>query len=349
MKRMIKSTLALCLSLPFLAFAGGVVDGGGNTGSDTPMPTSEIVDTIKNSRRVALYIFRALDYGYDWSKNPEPAAAIGTKLFGEKYTIYNALEEAKFVIKPHGACRGPNGEANDASVDAKTKKVCFSLESLSRKLYTNSGRLELLALVAHEVSHFVGTTEAEANALQELVRARISNQPIASYDQIANRYKSNIARLKSTLEKTVIPKIERNHITFACMDLAALTTTMNETRGSNTFGDGGIMVPTNEDIDWLQISMIKKMNLVSSLCFNENQLTWRWIQTTFGEKSEISAADYMRSILKGEDPGPLPNVTIRKVLQNPAAARKEFDDIIAIATKILDRIASNPIENGTIH
>jgi hypothetical protein len=84
--------------------------------------------------------------------------------------IYEIVAKLKYDLNENENCFSPEGEVRDASAYTINGefRICLSYPRLSRRLYQSHKWRQIHALIIHEASHLAGTTEAEAQYLQEL-------------------------------------------------------------------------------------------------------------------------------------------------------------------------------------
>lgn len=93
------------------------------------------------------------------------------KMFGSTRTVFAVLPNIKFVLQDP-ACVDPlTGADKDASLKGST--VCFSANRLLAKLNADNYQKSLIALAAHEVSHYLSTDEDEAQFIEGIAQRNI--------------------------------------------------------------------------------------------------------------------------------------------------------------------------------
>lgn len=127
---------------------GGVSDGGGNAIGDTSVSPENIAEKIPDLK------YWILSWIY---KNQAESSAQYMELF----------RQGSIEVRLTAPCFDKNGVAKDGSIYGGEKyQICLSAFLLSQKLSKSNYEAELAALMIHEFSHFLGTTEDEAVALQ---------------------------------------------------------------------------------------------------------------------------------------------------------------------------------------
>jgi len=332
------TTLALGLALaPAHALGGGVTDGGGNAGVAIPMSPDEIRWALVVAKAPVLDILQSIDVMYNltqeqdkWQKT-EPHKSLNEKLFKGTKTVYQTLAEAEFTPINQGGCEDLGGNENDASALKTAPKICFSLELLSKKLDSISGRIELYALIAHEVSHLVGTTEAEARALQEMIRKRVSIRTAEGVIELVNKVRAKVGDNRVGI-KQVLAAAQKGNMTAACMTLMAVGTSTNALMQQNFdyFQDPGISALTPSEISLLAGSVTKALNALSFCSANQPEVQSKINQAFAGQK-EMSLVEFVKRIYgyKAENLIRVPDATIRLVTEgNKRSFLAELKDVM---------------------
>jgi hypothetical protein len=172
-----KMTTIFLASLFFstITWAGGTTAGGGNVQLPDQVKAEDLVQAVMLSRSVILswLTSREIIYRGHLSDNqcgePENQAMcpIYAKLFDGKKTIFDVVHGAQVQTKFDGPCLDFNKKPNDGSMfGEKEGSVCISISSIKEKLRDDNYQNQIAALLTHEFSHMLGTTEEEAVLLQ---------------------------------------------------------------------------------------------------------------------------------------------------------------------------------------
>lgn len=144
--------------------SGAVSGGGGGTLPANPVSIREIEEIVNTAlpemrlvvREMSRRVFRGAESQLD------------IKLFGGPKTIVDVLEETGYELRPDKPCLDRFGNEVDASIFAnKPNDICISAFRIAPKLIEERARVETLALIFHEISHKLGTTEEEATEFQK--------------------------------------------------------------------------------------------------------------------------------------------------------------------------------------
>lgn len=341
MKTLFLTSLAM-LSLAsgnvWASSSGGVGDGGGNVIAEDMMGPYEIRDLLAKSKVPAKYVLRNIE---TIGRNDTSSAEMGRiyqKLFGGSQTVYQALDQAVFEPIQTGGCDGIGGMEHDASALKNAPRICFSLEALSAKLDEKSGRAQLLALVIHEVSHLVGTTEDEAQELQKSVQANVSTK---LFDRISDIVEANKRDIKDIIEAghSARQAIAANQKGLFCQITPLMVSLVSnfQNRSSDYFGDPGISVLDPKGFSNFSSGFLKALNLLS-LCGKDSPRVG--IEAAFKGKNQTSLADYYQVFWQYAPPaGSLPNDKVRKLNPNRLkGAAVEVDEMLNYFEKVAEGI-----------
>ncbi|MGZ3696391.1 MAG: hypothetical protein ACXVBL_19085, partial [Bdellovibrionota bacterium] len=164
--KLITRLLFLSLAIPGLAFAADTGDydgGGGGTLPADPVSTKDVAQFIQKEAKLNLRLF--LKYSL-WSQQSSHFK-IPSKLFDGPRTIYDVMENTDIEVRVDRPCFDNRGKETDASIYADAPgAICFSAFRVAPKLPEELMRKEVLALMLHEFSHLLGTTEKEAREYQ---------------------------------------------------------------------------------------------------------------------------------------------------------------------------------------
>lgn len=153
---------------------GGVNGGGGGTLPANPSSTYEINEIIEDSKHDLIpYIKGQLRY-YD----DKIAGSAERKVFGSKPNLYDVLEDTNIEVLQDQPCHDAYGRPTDGSIHAsKPGAICISAFTIAPKVVSERAKVEVLALIVHELSHLLGTTEEEARTLQKGVSLEYTTYP----------------------------------------------------------------------------------------------------------------------------------------------------------------------------
>jgi hypothetical protein len=151
------------------AHAGGITGGGGGVTNPDPIQPQLIVSLVQNQTKpVLLSWLNSKEEKFQQLDPAEQATSPYRKLFAQSPNIFEVMETAGIDLELHQPCYDANREARDGSVHSRTPGyVCLSPFTMAPKLDESNYAPETMALVLHELTHKLGTTEAEATLIQK--------------------------------------------------------------------------------------------------------------------------------------------------------------------------------------
>lgn len=177
--------------LPFLLISqtllaggntGGMDGGGGGTLPAHPASVYEIQDIAQEAKPQLLYLLN----GYEWrekydQQKYDQQKPLYRKLFSGPRKAQEVLKDLRLEVRLDKPCLTSGGIEVDGSIYAlKSNTICLSAFRISQKIDKAAAEREVLALLMHEVSHFMGTTEDEAVDLQKDISWWILNAKAGS-------------------------------------------------------------------------------------------------------------------------------------------------------------------------
>ncbi len=180
---------------------GGISAGGGGTLPANPIgiyKVFDIMDTAKSMLRMYL------NYQRKYS-NIKSLTGTDKYFFGTE-NLATQLEKTDIEILKDKPCKNKFGKDVDASIHAsRPNTICLSAFRVAPKLIAENAQKEILALLVHELSHFLGSTEQEAIDLQRRAALELHDSIAALSDvnfEILIRYASDpLEQLTSTKDQ----------------------------------------------------------------------------------------------------------------------------------------------------
>ena len=193
--------LIALLALPTFASAETkVIGNGGDVREENPVSVAYLQSLLPKARLMVRVWLQGLDgqihpddglRGRYPRQLPIPAGA--EKLFDKLQDAYSYLD-AEIRFKTAAPC-GTIDKHTDGSVIAESPAViCISGYSMSRKLNEGNAKLQLEALVVHEIAHLTGASEEEAVAIQSQY---LSDMRFVSEESVGKLYNARWEALSS--------------------------------------------------------------------------------------------------------------------------------------------------------
>jgi hypothetical protein len=219
MKFVVAAVLSLSMSQ---AHAGGITGGGGGVTNPDPIQPEAIARLVQNeSKPVLLSWLNSQEEKFQQLSRAEQSASPYRKLFAQTPNIFDVMEQAGVDLEMHQPCFDLNRETRDGSVHSHTPGfVCLSPFTMAPKLDESNYVAETMALVLHELTHKLGTTEDEATLMQKealKVFRKVDLEEFAKRSQSAESsarfHASTFERFIQTPEsfqaQTAAPAVER--------------------------------------------------------------------------------------------------------------------------------------------
>jgi hypothetical protein len=152
-------------SAPVTPVQGGVDGGGGGTLPAKPIANYEFDQVIATAKRdLGLFTKQGMR---NYSRRTSEKSVINTKLYGGSITLWDILQTTDLEVLYDRPCKDANGHPRDGSIHAsKPNTICLSAFLISPKTISERAKVEIYSLILHELSHLLGTTEAEAQEYQ---------------------------------------------------------------------------------------------------------------------------------------------------------------------------------------
>jgi hypothetical protein len=315
---------------------GGADTGGGNVIGSTKLASDEVVKLLNKAKGPALYILREIEFIFTASDNTSQFAPIAKKLFAGNTTIYTALKQVQIKPLEHGPCYDSVGNEVDGSAkDMPT--LCFSVERLAARLNSDSIQSEILAIVIHELSHTVGTTEEEAALLQSFVKQTITNNPFQKIPNLVSDYRSN---LKDAIDSannlfTDFSKFQSQEL---CSGITYLMPTVGGLLQKNMnslsdSGQNGIAFLAPHEFSYLQGALLKTLNAMS-YCM-QTVPAYQKITEVFKNRTEMSLQAFQAALYGDKKMTQVPQWKVRNIrIGGAGALKQEIGDIKSALTEI---------------
>lgn len=183
--------LSILMLMTVSAFAGDAKEGPGVSGGGNLKPSE-----LAGNKMISTFIdTKAKVFAKMAFRNESLTNTLGvdqTKMVG--------IIDRAVVRMQRPACRDATGRKMDASANAVTNEICFSLDRMEKKVPIKNYGTVIFALFVHEVSHLAGASEVLAEKMQDQVlqSSEVSGQ---SFDLLADELalKAGQLRLTSTL------------------------------------------------------------------------------------------------------------------------------------------------------
>ncbi|WP_413291013.1 hypothetical protein [Bdellovibrio sp. HCB337] len=160
--------IAATMFFALQAHSGGVSDGGGGTTNPLPVDVDMIAYRVGEIGRVVLAWTYRQESKFSQLSPSEKVQSSYAKFFGGPVSLTKVVKETVFEVRLSGPCFDANGQPKEGSTFAsQAGALCLSPYLMAPKLTQFNFEAETAALMIHELSHVLGASEAEAEAIQK--------------------------------------------------------------------------------------------------------------------------------------------------------------------------------------
>ena len=201
-------TALISASAPRALALGGITAGGGGT-VDVPHASMDEIEASLEYTNQALRLFL---YGQEITWRTKRTVEVGyLKLFGgdelpekTQKRIYRILDVLQIEFRKTRPCFDNVGNEKDGSIYTDSHRklaICISGMKLAQKLTRDNYEVQTAALVLHEVSHLLGTTEDEAVSIQNAAVNGMHGMNFSTARDVAIQTWSGIRSAQLQVEK----------------------------------------------------------------------------------------------------------------------------------------------------
>ncbi|OQW48819.1 MAG: hypothetical protein A4S09_13555 [Proteobacteria bacterium SG_bin7] len=273
---------------------GGTHGGGGEILSEQNVDMEFLATEIP---KMKLFVEMAINYfdllahfGESPDTQQSPAMDVAKKLKPFYEEMFKRLKVADFKILRDRACKDREQKDVDASVvDVDSpNEICVSVKTLSQKLTYKNYFESVVALLAHEVTHWYGTTEEEAVLLQRLLGIYLN--PSQRFGAPTSDFEYELDNLAKIIKDIQIAD-EKGYYGKTCMALSNLQTTYSRLHlFSNSTLPGGLSVLNGKGWDQYMTAMIR-IHFATSYCATTEDGEWQSILTSMKGRTELKVKD----------------------------------------------------------
>lgn len=228
-----------------------IIGNGGDVLEENPVSIAFLQNLLQHSQLFigswarGLDIRMNLDNGLKGTLPSELPIPLGAeKLFPQdRYnSAYKKLKSLTIVFKTNSVCPSENGHTDGSVLSKERAKICISGFSMSKKLNEGNAKVQLEALIVHELHHLMEGSEEEAISAQsqyidemrfvskesierlfsEREEAMVQTQhELGNLLDSANNYLAtceNIEKVRVPLEKLTLPSFAAQFHSFRATD-----------------------------------------------------------------------------------------------------------------------------------
>lgn len=190
---------------------GGMDAGGGGTLPTQHASIYQIQDIATESKPTLLFLLNYYEYNRHWMSDK----VLMQKLFDGPRKAQDVLKDLRLEVRMDRPCYTSNNTEVDGSIyGAKPNTICISADRISKKVDRAIAEREVIALLMHEVSHFMGSTETEAETFQEDISYFTSQPGVIKPDLYVLRmdfeaFEAHLRSAISSLEESDVVKAQQ--------------------------------------------------------------------------------------------------------------------------------------------
>lgn len=340
----------LCLNLQ----AAGPGSGGGG---DTINPIAVEPDAVMMA--VEEYGFPGIvgwlhgaENKYRRSQDPKNDPYV--KLFAGPKTIYDILKTTPVELRFKEPCYDVSGQAKDGSIYAyKSGAICLSPFLMAPKLGETNVKEQTLALVLHEMSHLLGTTEDEAIRIQNDILLDFTHIDFDDFWQKTTRAHNAMMSLLHSIDDHI-----QNPSKFSSADFTTLVESIaskNEDiettmRFGGSFSTERFMMMSPQMEDKMEANLCVVTNLNNAVYATDPHQTadmrhsyQEQLDSAFRGQNEITATSYYNNAvcIDAEKNPEFDNLRIRRIDNQSdllASLQQEEDFLSILWTNMEDYI-----------
>ncbi len=168
-----------------------VIGNGGDAVEDNPISVALLQNYLSDSKLFIVSWLHGLERRMNSKFGPGKFVIPkgSDKLLTQKPgAVYSNIERLVVQFRSNAACESKSGDSDGSVASENPPVICISGFNLAKKLNEGNAKVQLDALILHEVSHLLGTTEEEAKAIQEQY---IQDMRFVSKYSILKRYRES--------------------------------------------------------------------------------------------------------------------------------------------------------------
>lgn len=147
---------------------GGVSDGGGDSIGASPVTPVDLAAVALGANTWLFpWLYKQQSLFFQQDAQAQVSSPFRKMFADSSKDIFHILKTSSVELRDTQPCFDRHGQPKDGSIYGKwAQQICLSTYLLSQKTNSNNFAAEVVALMVHEYSHFLGTSEEEAVAIQ---------------------------------------------------------------------------------------------------------------------------------------------------------------------------------------
>jgi hypothetical protein len=321
-----------------VSLAGLVSGGGGGTMPSQPVSQDDILTAIQQARplvEVHLMAIEAFRLGGNETHTAD------RKLFSRGDYIYKILDKVKVETPLYQPCYDLDGNPQDGSVKAgDPSTICISVANLKEKLNADNFETETAALILHEITHLLETSEDEADYIQSEFLAALRG---VSFKSLQDWIDANAEAVYGTARNIESAVISLEQGTLKCHQFTPI-------KRDFIYADQlgwdfrRMRVMSRNSLGYLWNRIVELESVSDFLCSlptignsQENEFHGRKYSLGFGNQSRVTANEYLH---RSTGKNPLPPQNSDLWLEKLSTAEAATAELRALDT-VLSRLQND--------
>ncbi|RYZ71176.1 MAG: hypothetical protein EOP05_12350 [Proteobacteria bacterium] len=291
---------------------GGVNGGGGGTLPAQPIAAWQVRQVIQRAKLSLIPLLNTKSLELVRSSS---LSNVDQKLFRGDRTILDVLHETNIDVMYTGACKDGNGKEVDGSIFGLTPdSICISAERIAAKLTEERALPEIVALIAHELSHKLGADEAEATEFQKDVAMSLSapylkasaEETVQASASASQALQVSISTLLRDIDSKTEAQLDNSLTNFKSAEMDFFIATRNY-----PFSILGLREEHYFDVQRTRVLVVSHYLAMATSAYAAEEL-----RMAFRGKTELTFAEYGKNT---KEIDPEKNVYANEVIKLPAS------------------------------
>lgn len=265
--------------------SGGISGGGGEILPENPIGNYSIESMLREAKAVAYYYFSTT------KRQP-----ISVKTYAP---IFEIIKNTNIAIQSTGPCYDSHGVAMDGSVYSDIPNtICISSYQLGKKLSESNAWLQTMALVIHEYSHLIGTTEEQADEIQKQAIYQLNSKallPLRSTTDIFNVFFDEWNSFQQRIPNLKELKTDDDYRALSAFLNIGSGLSVDDTYNNHLIHSDFIFSVMSIDDHNLVRTLLTKLKIIQiGVDLSFDQEIRNKYYDIFGDKNEMKLKDFMK-------------------------------------------------------
>lgn len=246
--------------------------GGGNTlyePPSNPVSVQYYVEKDPNFIKEVVAVLLREQFSFVTELGSGPYGQARQLLFSKNHkgqTVYQVLKAVKFDVLMTGPCIDPSGAEKDAAAFVEKNSICLSAQRISRNVSDRALPVQLYALVIHELSHFMGTDEEQAELLQGFIRSSLGENFRSAFWNSIFVTKSSFKDIQGELN-TLVSGEKKSDDPEICNSLGFISAHVSQFSSSAMYGESmnsGVSIFSPHNFALAGVGLSTEINIIAN-------------------------------------------------------------------------------------